>query len=82
MIVKDWKDPVLEIIENARKAEVINTFGEDRVFDLSATTIDEVTQVASETANLDNIAVNIPTYQLGVSPADLSSFQPSANSAD
>ena len=67
---------MLEIIEKARKAEVINTFGEDRVLDLSATSIDEVTQVASETA------VNIPTYQLGVSRADLSSFQPPATSAD
>ena len=44
VIVKDRDEPILEIIEKARKAEVINTFGQERVFDLSATSVEQVTE--------------------------------------
>ena len=38
-MVKDWQDPILEVIEQARKAEVFYNY-ESRVYDLTQTSID------------------------------------------
>ena len=42
VIVKDWRDPVQVILDNARKEEVVKEF-ETRVYDLTQTTVDELT---------------------------------------
>lgn len=42
IIVKDWKDPVIKILEQARKEEVFYEF-ENRVYDLTETSVDELT---------------------------------------
>ena len=42
-MVKDYRDPIVEIIEQARKEEVFYDFGNNRVYDLSQTSIDQVT---------------------------------------
>ena len=43
VMVKDYRDPIVEIIEQARKEEVFYDFGNNRVYDLSQTSIDQVT---------------------------------------
>ena len=42
VIVKDWEDPIIQIIQEAKKKEVINTY-QGRVYDLGDTTIDDIT---------------------------------------
>lgn len=43
VIVKDWEDPIIQIIQEAKKKEVINTY-QGRVYDLGDSTIEDVTQ--------------------------------------
>lgn len=61
VMVKDYKDPIFAIIEEARKQEVILNY-ERRVYDLTQTSIDAVTEVKSSTK--DDIIV--PQYTLGL----------------
>ena len=41
-MVKDYKDPILAVIEEAKKKEVLYNY-EGRVYDLTQTSLDEVT---------------------------------------
>ena len=57
IIVKDWKDPVIKILEQARKEEVFYEF-ENRVYDLTETSVDELT------ASGTSIEFFVPEYTL------------------
>ena len=46
VIVKDWTDPLLAVIEQARKEEVFYDY-EGRVYDLTETSVEEVTSESS-----------------------------------
>ena len=57
VIVKDWEDPIIQIIEDAKKKEVINTY-QGRVYDLGDTTIDDIT------ANKVTSKLSAPRYNV------------------
>lgn len=44
--MKDWTDPLLAVIEQARKEEVFYDY-EGRVYDLTETSVEEVTSESS-----------------------------------
>ena len=48
VIVKDYEDPIVEIIEEAKKKQVIYEYGEERVYDLTATSTEELTSASAE----------------------------------
>ena len=73
VIVKDYSDPIFEIIEQAKKAEVFNNY-EGRVYDLTETSVDEVTKSTEDNNETTEDEVSVPDYKL--SAYDISQFEP------
>lgn len=67
VMVKDYKDPIYAALQEARKKEVLYTYAE-RVYDLTQTSVDEVTQSASSD-------IYVPKYTLGLAQVDLETLK-------
>ena len=65
VLVKDYKDPIHAVIQEAKKKEVLFTYP-DRVYDLTQTSVNEVTEASSESSD-----IYVPKYTLGLAQVDI-----------